>query len=76
MQCGRNHTLLKLQCLKVYNVLPNLVLSARDKSQAGGETVRSTPAGLRRNEEKLFLTDVLHHPSDTLSDSFIISYCE
>lgn len=29
-----------------------------------------------RNEEKLFLADVLHHPSDTLSDSCIISYCE
>lgn len=29
-----------------------------------------------RNEEKLFQTDVLRHPSDSLSDSFIISYCE
>ncbi len=29
-----------------------------------------------RNEEKFFLTDVLHHPSDTLSDSFIIANCE
>jgi len=39
----------------------------------------SADAGLSkelRNEEKLFLTDVLHHPSDTLSDGCIISYCE
>ena len=46
-------------------------------SQARGAVAAN--AGLSkelRNEEKLFLADVIHHLPDTISDSFIIAYCD